>query len=112
MDCGPEKIRELVENDWKEWQDLTIDIQNAHIHAEGNCAWVTTKATCTLTYTMDQIIEFSMNMIKSTLDNPDQSTTEKLAWLNQVYIKSIVRGKTGKPTKIRIKIIGCFSKKR
>ena len=101
---GGEKIRELVENDWKEWQDLTIDIENAHIHEEGNFAWATTKATCTLMYAMDQILAFSMNMIKSTLDNPDQSTTEKLAWLNQITSRVLFEEKQGNTLKYALRL--------
>ena len=101
---GPEKIKELLENDWKEWQDLTIDIENANIHEEGNSAWVTTKATCTLTYTMEDIMGFSMNMIKSTLENPKQSLTEKLTWLNQITSRIIFEEKQGKVLKYALRL--------
>lgn len=101
---GPDAIKKLVENDWKEWQDLTIDIENAHIHQEGNCAWVSTKATCTITYTMDQISEFFMKMIKSTLDNPEQTTTEKLFWINQVSSRILFEKNHGKMLKYALRL--------
>lgn len=101
---GTEEIKNLVENDWKEWQDLTIDIRNAHIHEEGNCAWVTTKATCTLRYTMNQITEFSLHMIKSTLDNHEQSITEKLTWLNQITSRVLFEEKKGKILKYALRL--------
>jgi len=101
---GPDKIKGLVENDWKEWQELTIDIENAHIHEEGNSAWVTTKATCTLMYTMDQIMGFSMQMIKSTLDDPEQSITGKLAWLNQMTSRVLFEEKQGKVLKYALRL--------
>ncbi len=108
---GPEKIKELVENDWKEWQDLTIDIDNAHIHIEGNCAWATTKATCILTYTMDQILEFGSNMIKSTLADPNQSASEKLSWLNQMTSRALFEEKQGKTLKYGLRISAIFVKR-
>jgi ketosteroid isomerase-like protein len=101
---GPDAIKKLVENDWKEWQDLTIDIENAHIHREGNIAWVTTKATCMITYTMEQISEFFMNMIKSTLGNPEQTKTEKLVWVNQISSRLLYEEKQGNTLKFALRL--------
>lgn len=53
---------------------------------------------------MDQILEFSMNMIKSRLDNPDQSTLEKLAWLNQVSSRVLFEEKQGNLLKYALRL--------
>jgi len=101
---GPDKIRELVENDWKEWQDLTIDIENAHIHEEGNCAWIMTKATCTLIYTMDTMLDFSLRMIKSSLENADQTYLEKLSWVNRLSSRVLFEQNQGNVLKYSLRL--------
>jgi ketosteroid isomerase-like protein len=101
---GLEKIKELLENDWKEWSDLTIDIENAHIHEAGNVAWVTTKASCAITYTIDQIMEYIKEMLKSTLNDPDQSNIEKFSWINTISSRVLFEKTQGDTLKYALRI--------
>jgi ketosteroid isomerase-like protein len=101
---GSEKIKELLENDWKEWKDLTIDIKNAHIHEEGNFACVTTKASCTINYTTDQIMGYVTEMLKSTLNDPDQSNLEKLSWINTISSRVLFEKTQGETLKYALRI--------
>ncbi len=101
---GPEQIRNLVENDWKEWSDLTIDTENAHIHEEGTCAWLTTKATCTLSVTMKQIKLFMINRITSTVNDEKKSVEEKLFWLNQTSSKLLYETEQGNTLKFALRL--------
>lgn len=40
---GKNEIKKLVEQDWKYWGDLTLDIKGAVISSYGDVAWVTTE---------------------------------------------------------------------
>ena len=45
---GPEMARELVDSDWRYWGDVRLDLENAHIHALGQVAWLATPGTVTM----------------------------------------------------------------
>lgn len=39
---GPEQVRRIVEEDWRSWGDLTLDMEGAHISWTAEAAWVST----------------------------------------------------------------------
>ena len=51
---GLAATRELVENDWKGWGDLVLDVQGARIYTSGDAAWLATNATVNMTIPAEQ----------------------------------------------------------
>ncbi len=76
---GPQQIKDLVKNDWKEWKNLEVDIDQSHIHVEGNTAWVTTTAVCDVNLQIDNLLEFGIQFTKNQLEQAEMSASMKLA---------------------------------
>ena len=75
---GLGRIREIVENDWRYWGDVRLDVDGAKITVYGDVAWLSTTGTVTQTQAFDTAIEFHLNDMKALLDQHDLSADEKL----------------------------------
>jgi hypothetical protein len=65
---------------------------------------VTTKASCAITYTIDQIMEYIKEMLKSTLNDPDQSNIEKFSWINTISSRVLFEKTQGDTLKYALRI--------
>jgi hypothetical protein len=101
---GSAEIRELVENDWKEWEKLEIDIENAKIHVEGSAAWVATTAVCTLTLTMDFIMNGAIHMTQGIIGEEEMGAKEKMMTLLQLISRVLYEESRGKKFKYPLRL--------
>lgn len=58
---GHSRIREIVENDWRYWGNVKLDVDGAKITTNGDTAWLSTTGTVTQTQAFDTAIEFHLN---------------------------------------------------
>ena len=65
---GRSRIREIVENDWRYWGDVKLDVNGAKITANGKTAWLSTTGTVTQTQAFDTAIGFHLNDMKAIFD--------------------------------------------
>jgi ketosteroid isomerase-like protein len=75
---GVERIREIVESDWKYWGDVRLDVDNAKITVHGDVAWLSTTGTVTQAQAFDTAIQFHLNDMKAIFDQEGLSADEKL----------------------------------
>lgn len=75
---GPDRIREIVESDWKYWGDVRLDVDGAKISVHGDVAWLSTTGTVIQTAAFDDAIEFHLGDMKAMFDRADLSADEKL----------------------------------
>src|SRR5512135_3422552 len=58
---GHNRIREIVESDWRYWGDVKLDVKGAKITTNGETAWLSTTGTVTQTQAFDTAIELHVN---------------------------------------------------
>lgn len=75
---GLERVREIVEGDWKYWGDVKFDVEGAKITVRGEAAWLSTTGTITQTKAFDTAIQFHLDDMKAIFDKDELSADEKL----------------------------------
>lgn len=75
---GLDRIREIVESDWRYWGDVRLDVEGAKITVRGEVAWLSTTGTVTQTEAFDTAIQFHLDDMKGILGQEDLSADEKL----------------------------------
>lgn len=75
---GLSRIREVVENDWKYWGDVLLDVDGAKISLLGDVAWLSTTGTVTQTEAFDIAIQFHLNDMKAIFEQESLSADEIL----------------------------------
>ena len=75
---GPERIREIIENDWKYWGDVRLDVEGAKITVQDDVAWLSTTGTVTQTEAFDTAIQFHLDDMKAIFDKEELTADEKL----------------------------------
>ena len=70
---GRESIHTIVENDWKFWGNLVLDVAGARIHLNGETAWISTSATVTYVIENQQYIADSFQEINEILKKKEGS---------------------------------------
>jgi len=75
---GLERVREIVEGDWKYWGDVKFDVEGAKITVRGEAAWLSTTGTVTQTKAFDTAIQFHLDDMKAIFDKDELSADEKL----------------------------------
>ena len=65
---GVERVREIIESDWKYWGDVRLDVDGAKITSHGAVAWLSTTGTVTQTQAFDTAIQFHLNDMKAFFD--------------------------------------------
>ena len=75
---GVERVREIIESDWKYWGDVRLDVDSAKITVRGEVAWLSTTGTVTQTQAFDTAIQFHLNDMKAIFDQEGLSADEKL----------------------------------
>jgi len=70
---GRESIHKIVENDWKFWGNLVLDVAGARIHIIGETAWISTSATVTYVIENQQYIADTFQEITEILKKKEGS---------------------------------------
>lgn len=75
---GLERVRYIVEGDWKYWGNVELDVEGAKITVKGKTAWLSTTGTVTQTKAFDTAIQFHLEDMKAIFDKEELSADEKL----------------------------------
>jgi len=75
---GLERVRYIVEGDWKYWGDVRLDVEGAKITVREEAAWLSTTGTVTQTKAFDTAIQFHLDDMKAIFDKEELSADEKL----------------------------------
>jgi hypothetical protein len=77
---GFERIREIIESDWKYWGDVRIDIEQSKITVRGEVAWLSTVGTILQTDHIhsDEVTRSTLEQMREFLDNPSLNPRDKL----------------------------------
>lgn len=77
---GPERIREIIESDWKYWGDVRLDVAGAKISVKGEAAWLSTVGEILQTdhILSDEVTASSVEQMKQLLENAELSPRERL----------------------------------
>ncbi len=75
---GHNRIREIVESDWRYWGDVKLDVKGAKITTNGETAWLSTTGTVTQTQAFGTAIELRVNDMKAIFDRTDLTADQKL----------------------------------
>ncbi|MFL0269336.1 nuclear transport factor 2 family protein [Candidatus Clostridium radicumherbarum] len=82
---GKEQIKTLIEDDWKYWGDVNIDLEKTHIDVENNVAWFYTTGSvkCTFEDTSERNNRY-VDFIKSKVEEPELTPKQKITFINWV----------------------------
>ncbi len=77
---GAERIREIVESDWKYWGDVRLGVDEAKITVNGEVAWLSTVGTLLQTNHIhsDEVTESTLQQMKEMLDDPTLTPRARL----------------------------------
>jgi len=75
---GFEKAKELFLGDWKDWGDVTFDINTFDIQVNGDMAWVFMFADLKLEHSKIYLNKTALKRIKTTLKNEKSSENSKM----------------------------------
>jgi hypothetical protein len=77
---GTERIREIIESDWRHWGDVRLEVKEAKITIKGEVAWLSTVGAVLQTEHIqtDQVTGFSLTQMKELLDNETLSPKARL----------------------------------
>ena len=75
---GVDRVREIVESDWKYWGNVKFDVEGAKITIQSDVAWLSTTGTVTQTETFDKAIQLHLEDMKAIFDKEELSVDEKL----------------------------------
>jgi len=75
---GYNQVRKFVENDWKYWGDVRLDVEGAKITIQGDVAWLSTTGFLIQAQAFDTAIDFYLQEMKSFFERGDLSADEKL----------------------------------
>jgi hypothetical protein len=72
--------RELTARDWEGWGDVRFDVDGAVIHALGDVAWLTTTATVTTVYPVEDNLRAAVAQAKQVLaeDGDDETRLKNM----------------------------------
>jgi len=92
---GMEKAIELFRNDWLNWGDLTINLDNAHINYDDKLAWVSFEATLTKSPENSNgrtVEESAGNLLQSVhaISPNEDSISNKFKLLETAYLANLV----------------------
>ena len=79
---GYEQSKKLLENDWKYWGNVIIDIDRAHISVDGNVAWFYTEGS------VEQDFKATEETYDGFLENVKEYLVEDKCWLGELSNES------------------------
>jgi len=75
---GLDRVRYIIEGDWKYWGNVKLDVEGARITVRGETTWLSTTGTVTQTQAFDTAIQFHLEDMKAIFDQEGLSADEKL----------------------------------
>ena len=86
---GIERIREIIESDWKYWGDVKLAVKEAKITVKDDVAWLSTVGTILQTDQIhtDEVTGFTLKQMKELLDNESLSPRERLVEVSHFGIR-------------------------
>lgn len=82
---GSEQIKTLIENDWKYWGNVNINLEDMRVEIENEVAWFAT--TGSVKYAFEDTPErydSYLNFIKSKIEEPELTPKQKITFINWV----------------------------
>jgi len=68
---GFEQSKKLIENDWKQWGDISFDFEDARINIHGDVAWLSTVAICIIERDIEKHNLELLSWIKDLIENKE-----------------------------------------
>jgi len=75
---GPDAALRMVENDWKGWGDLRLNVAEARISVWGDAAWLATTGTVNSILKRDETYQNYLESLRSILDDQETSARSRL----------------------------------
>jgi len=77
---GVERIREIIESDWKYWGDVRLEVEQSKITVMDKVAWLSTVGAILQTKHIhtDEVTRFTLDQMKEVLDNETLSPRDRL----------------------------------
>jgi len=77
---GYDRIREIIESDWKYWGDVRLEVDQAKITVKDEVAWLSTVGAILQTdhILTDEVTSFSLQQMKDLLDNDTLKPRDRL----------------------------------
>jgi len=77
---GSDRIREIIESDWKYWGDVKLDVKAAKITVKNDAAWLSTIGAILQTDHIhsDDVTNFTLKQMKELLEDETLSPRERL----------------------------------
>jgi hypothetical protein len=70
-------VQQLIEDDWNYWGDVRIDVDNAHIHVQGDAAWLSAPGTVTRQLAPNQSYQNFLDHVRWSLKEDSDLTSEQ-----------------------------------
>ncbi|MEW5873416.1 MAG: nuclear transport factor 2 family protein [Chloroflexota bacterium] len=74
---GRAAVRQLIAHDWEHWGDVVYDVAGAHIHVQGEAAWLATTGTVTDTIPHQDRYRGYQDYVRAVLDEGELSERQK-----------------------------------
>jgi len=82
---GRDEVKQLINDDWKDWGDLLIDYENAVISIDGETAWFSTNGTVKYTFEHTQKrYDRYVDQIKTIAEDHGMTQKQKIALINWI----------------------------
>lgn len=107
---GFERAKELFLGDWKDWGDVTFDINTPDIRINGDMAWVFMYANLKLEHSEKYLNELALKRIKTTLENEKTSNNAKMADILRLSALSAVEKVKGEMFICPLRVTLVFTK--
>ena len=77
---GTERIREIIESDWRYWGDVRLEVNEAKITVMGDVAWLSTVGAILQTDHIhtDEVTRFTLKQMKELVDDETLSPRARL----------------------------------
>lgn len=108
---GTEKVRTLIEDDWKYWGDLVINIKEARISVECDSACVSIEGVVSEIMKQENYYDFRLELIKKTLEKKDISSKTRLIEIIQGISDTLYEVEKGEKYDWPVRISGNMVKR-
>ena len=77
---GPQRIREIVESDWRFWGDVRLDVEGAQINVQSDVAWLSATGAVVQTDHIqdDQVFGFFLQQMQELLQDDQASSAARM----------------------------------
>ena len=108
---GYEKVKSLIEDDWKYWGDLKLNIDKAKISLESDSACISIEGIVSEIMKNENYYNFRLDLIKQTLEKEDTSSKSKLREILQGASDTLYETNKGEEYNWPVRISGMMVKR-